>query len=79
MKKIAKIIDGDVIKYPYTLEDIKKDNPYTAFPDIFPLGMSEEDLTNFNCVLVEPSEKDIIDPIKEKLVEKTPIKKNGLS
>ena len=48
MKKIAKIIDGDVIKYPYTLEDIKKDNPYTAFPDIFPLGMSEEDLTNFN-------------------------------
>ena len=32
--KYAKIENGEVIKYPYSIQDLKKDNPNVSFPSI---------------------------------------------
>jgi hypothetical protein len=32
--KYAKIENGEVIKYPYSIEDLRKDNPNVSFPSI---------------------------------------------
>lgn len=32
--KYAKIENGEVVKYPYSIEDLRKDNPNVSFPSI---------------------------------------------
>ena len=37
--KYAKIENGEVIKYPYSIQDLKKDNPNVSFPSIIDEGI----------------------------------------
>jgi hypothetical protein len=49
----AKVVDNNVDKYPYTLNDLKKDHPNTSFPkDIFS-GSSASDYNVFAVAEVE--------------------------
>lgn len=44
---------GAVEKYPYTLSELKLDNPSVSFPSV----IDEQTLSNFNVVSVTPSEQ----------------------
>ena len=44
----AKVIDGVVIKFPYSLEELRADNPQVSFPK----SLSDELLAEYNCVSV---------------------------
>lgn len=41
---------GDIEKYPYSIDDLKKDNPNTSFPEI----LSKELLEQYKVYIVEP-------------------------
>lgn len=45
--------NGNIEKYPYTLTDLRFDNPNTSFPDI----ITNEDAAFFNVFPVTPSEQ----------------------
>lgn len=49
----VKVIDGTAIRFPYTVDDLKADNPGTSFPDV----VSGETLSEFGVfdVTIEPS------------------------
>jgi len=55
----AKIENGQLIKYPYTLPDLRRDNPNTMFPADF------ADWESFGCVDVVATEKPIADVVTE--------------
>ncbi len=44
----AKVINGQVVKYPYLLEDLYNDNPNTSFP----ANLTDDILDRFNFVRV---------------------------
>ena len=44
--KYAKIENGEVIKYPYSIEDLRKDNPNVSFPSIL-----DESIRSKYCML----------------------------
>lgn len=48
----VKVKNGNVEKYPYTLQDLKKENPATSFPK----DITEEVLASYNVFLVEVEE-----------------------
>ena len=45
--KYAKIENGEVIKYPYSIEDLRKDNPNVSFPSIL-----DESIRSKYCMLL---------------------------
>ena len=53
----AKVIDGEVLLYPYTDKDIRKEYPNTSFPVI----MSDELMEEFGAVKVELQPRPSID------------------
>jgi len=55
----AKIENGQLIKYPYTLSDLRRDNPNTMFPADF------YDWDSFGCVDVVATEKPVADVVTE--------------
>ena len=42
---------GSVVSFPYTLTDLKRDNPDTSFPKI----INAELAASYNCFLVSPT------------------------
>lgn len=52
--------DGQVVKYPYGLADLKKDNPNVSFPRNFPVR--PEDLEPYNMVAVLDPDPVTYDP-----------------
>ena len=50
--KYAKIENGEVIKYPYSIEDLRKDNPDVSFPSI----IDETTKSRYNMLLIQKVE-----------------------
>lgn len=63
----AKIENQKVIKYPYTIIQLRKDNPYTSFTQ----EPSSEELKDFNTVIVKQIDQPIISYL-QKVIEKLP-------
>lgn len=56
----AKLKDGNVELYPYTITDLRR-----AYPNVsFPPEMSDEELAQFDVVQVTPTEQPVIDYTK---------------
>ena len=56
----AKLNNGQVEKYPYTIGQLRKDNRNVSFPKV----MSDEVLAQFNIVRVTPTERPADDHTK---------------
>ena len=56
----AKLNNGQVEKYPYTIGQLRKDNRNVSFPKV----MSDEVLAQFNMVKVAPTERPADDHTK---------------
>jgi hypothetical protein len=69
----AKLNNGVVEKYPYTIGDLRKDNPNTSFPS----QISQTTLDDFGVVTVVTVDKPEFDYTKN-VVEGTPILENGV-
>lgn len=65
---LAKIEDGNIVKYPYTFVELKADNPNTTFP----VDLEGCDLSDFGVVLVKETTPPIIDEATKNLVEAEP-------
>lgn len=52
--------DGNLERYPYTLTDLRRDNPRTSFPK----NISTETAATFNCVPVTPASAPAADHTK---------------
>lgn len=68
----AKINNGNVEKYPYTISDLWGDNPNTSFP----AQMPDERLQDFNVYRVESVEKPSVG-FDKNVTESTPILVDG--
>lgn len=73
----ALIKNGSVASYPYSYEQLKRDNPKSSFPR----GLSPDQLRDFlvqrDVHEVTPTEKPEFDPIKQDIAEANPVKKRG--
>lgn len=63
----AKLNNGVIEKYPYTIGDLRKDNPNTSFPST----IAQSTLDEYGVVSVEPTEKPVVDHTKN-VTEGTP-------
>jgi len=68
----AKIHNGTIIKYPYTLTDLRADNPYTSFTQ----SPTVEELIEFNTVIVTPVSTPVV-PYTQSITEGQPTQENG--
>lgn len=64
----AKIIDGSIQKYPYTMDDLRWDNPNTSFP----ISMSEEELAEWDVYAIKETAEPSHD-YKKTTKEGTPV------
>lgn len=69
----VKINNGVIEKYPYTIDDLKEDNPQTSFP----IKMSDERLADWNVFPIVTTDVPSI-TYKQNLLEGTPINDNGV-
>jgi len=67
------IKDGNIAKYPYSIGQLKKDNPNTSFPATIP----DATLAEFGVYPVTPAEYPQVDHTKN-VVEETPNLLNGV-
>jgi len=44
----AKILDGEVVKFPYSIQEVKEDNPHVSFP----VDIPEDMLESYGCFKV---------------------------
>lgn len=69
------LADGNkVVKYPYTLTDLRRDNPTVSFPVELPDSLAEE----FNVFAVNEKPQPIFNPETEELVWVNPTFKNNV-
>ncbi len=67
--------DGQIVKYPYTGESLRNDNPNTSFPVG---GIKLESVrTEFSIVAVSSTDQPSYNIQTQKIIEKTPIKDGG--
>lgn len=71
----AKIINDEVVKFPYSIAELKLDNPHTSFANNIELDF--ETLKQFNVFMIYPSPKPDFNPTNEKIEQGTPVKDNG--
>ena len=69
----AKVNDGVVVKYPYSVSQLKLDNPTVSFPD--PLG--DDVAAEFGAVVVVTASTPTYDPVEQNCEEATPQFLNG--
>lgn len=72
----AKIIDGEVVAFPYNAADLKRDNPNTSFPEV----ITEELLESYNIyrvVQADPPEESP-SPYLNWELEETPVLVDGV-
>ena len=69
----AKLIEDVITFYPYTLLQLRQDNPLTSFPQ----APSAEDLAPFNVVIVDPVIAPAV-PYTQTVTEGTPVLENGV-
>jgi hypothetical protein len=68
----ALVINGVIEKYPYSIGELRKDNPQTSFPE----NLSNERLAEWSVYTVAPTPQPEIDYTKN-LSEGTPVNQNG--
>lgn len=68
----AKIENQNITTYPYSITQLRMDNPNTSFP----LNPKEEDLRDFGVVYIQPVEKPVVD-YTQTVVEATPQQLGG--
>lgn len=68
----AKIENSAVAKYPYTLGDLRAENPHTSFPT----ELSAEDLAEFGVVVVSSTSRPVVDHTKT-VFESIPVNDGG--
>ena len=61
----AKIDGTKIVKYPYTLKDLQRENPNVSFPSV----LGDELKAQYNLVDVNENSKPTFDPLKENIVE----------
>lgn len=69
----AKLLDNEVYIYPYSIKELKLDNPNTSFPD----NLSSEDLLYFDTVVVERTEQPFA-TLTTSVTEGLPVNDNGV-
>lgn len=69
----ALIENGEVKKYPYGADVLRRDNPQTSFPR----NPSDALLASFNVFPVRPTEHPAYDPMTQRVEEGTPVQSNG--
>jgi hypothetical protein len=62
----AKIINGVVEKYPYSIYDLRRENPNTSFSQ----NPDSETLAQFNVYRVHKETQPTVDPITQNVIEK---------
>jgi len=70
----AKIVNGVVVKYPYTMSDLRKENPNTSFP----MKMNEESMMSWDMYTVHMENTPMFNAQTQKAVRSnTPTFKEG--
>ena len=64
--KYAKIENGEVIKYPYSVEDLRKDNPNVSFPSII------DEATRFRYSMLPIQQVDAQEDYTKNILEEFP-------
>jgi hypothetical protein len=67
-------VGGQAVKYPYTLTDLRRDNPTVSFPADLPDDLAQD----FNVFAVNEKPQPIYNPETETLVWADPIYINGV-
>jgi hypothetical protein len=70
----ALVKDGAILRYPYSVTDLRRDNPGTSFPR-FP---SDDTLEAFGVVTVETTAQPVYDPIHERPQDSAVINGNAV-
>lgn len=70
----ALIRDFKVIAYPYSVGDLRKDNPNTSFP----MPMSDVELASFDILRIRTALPPAHDRLKQKAVESNPVMIDGI-
>jgi hypothetical protein len=65
---LVKAVNGNVVRYPYFLADMRAEHPNTSFPEAPPVEM----LASYNVYPVERSEHPSYDPEAHRPVEGQP-------
>ena len=65
----AKLTSGNIGQYPYTVGDLRRDNPNTSFPRQIP----DETLAEYGLVKVKPADQPSFDNIVERPKELLPV------
>ena len=72
----AKVINGSVVKFPYTLQDAQVDYPNVSFPR--DISVIPEDTLNIHNIFSVTQKPDpMYTPATEYLVQGTPVLENG--
>jgi hypothetical protein len=61
------------LKFPYSLAELRRDNPNTSFPNTF----GKADFADWGVYPVQPQEPPAFDPATETLSQAEPILRNG--
>jgi len=69
----ALIINQRVEKYPYSIGQLKKDNPHVSFPR----ELTDPLLAQYDIFPVKPSERPVFDPMTQRLEEGTPVRQKA--
>ena len=72
MANLVRIVDG-VVKWPYSLGQLRLDEPAQSFS----WAPSDAELAHYGVYRVEPSDPPVADPAVEKVVQATPIEIDG--
>lgn len=64
----AKITNGAVAKYPYSIADLRADHPDTSFPE----SIGSADLGGFDVVTVVPTDRPSFDRLQSSIEESQP-------
>ena len=69
----ALIINQQVEKYPYSIGQLRKDNPQVSFPK----NPSDELLASFNVIRVQPTDFPAYDPMTQRIEGAQPVFSDG--
>lgn len=63
----VKIVNGEIVSYPYTINDLRADHPNTSFPE----SISSLNLDSYGVFKVTQLEQPDHDELREKLVRES--------
>lgn len=69
----AKIENGEITRFPYSIEDLRKENPNVSFPKV----LNEDDLETFGVVKVKLLARPPTNTLTQVLYRKNPELVNG--